>query len=359
MNNKGGYLVNGNIAKFIEAGNVYEKLPLGLWIPQPSMTGPYLELFQDKYVFDYKVYGLKNDFIDRAMKTYTNTKGNLGILLNGIKGTGKSVTAKILCNKFMEELKMPVVLVSPSFTNIGSVVNDIKEDAVIFIDEYEKLYNNAELKTALLSFMDGSFSSEYRRVFIFTTNSLNVDTNLLERPGRIRYCVRFENLTRDQVKEIVEDTLIHPELRESCIQTIARLKTITVDTVKSLIQEVNIHKQSPKEFLSIFNVEEKQFRIEIYKGDAKETDFPVSIVNSQDNIFEYIVSEECNGLITDEELIQDCIDEDVYFSIPGEGTYRGELKAIKDNKFFVEDDDGVVKDYKVNICRTYNTSYIF
>jgi len=50
--------------------------------------GFYLSKKSDGYDFNYKIYGLESSFIDRTIKTYSLTDNNLGILLNGLKGTG-------------------------------------------------------------------------------------------------------------------------------------------------------------------------------------------------------------------------------------------------------------------------------
>lgn len=46
---------------------------------------------EDKFTFNFKVYGLETDFIDTVLHTYKNTTGNLGILSNGLKGTGELI----------------------------------------------------------------------------------------------------------------------------------------------------------------------------------------------------------------------------------------------------------------------------
>lgn len=53
------------------------------------MTGFYLSKIAESFTFDYKLYGLNQKFIDYVLRTYENTTGNLGVLLDGIKGTGK------------------------------------------------------------------------------------------------------------------------------------------------------------------------------------------------------------------------------------------------------------------------------
>ena len=97
----------------------------------------WLQRLEEKFTFDYKLYGLETSLIDRILKTYQNTSGNLGALLNGIKGTGKTVTSKIICNK----LNQPVVLLESHIPGGHLYLNDIPQDITILIDEYEKIYN--------------------------------------------------------------------------------------------------------------------------------------------------------------------------------------------------------------------------
>lgn len=214
-----------------------------------EMSGKcYLTHIMDKFVFPYKIYGVQNAFIDRVKKTYANTSGNLGILLNGVKGTGKSVTAELICN----ELNMPVLVVHSPYSQIPSFINEIQQDIIIVFDEFEKIYNNYD--HSILTVMDGILNNEHRKTFLLTTNQLYINDNLLQRPGRVRYVKTFEDLTLDVIIEIIDDKLIHKELREECIKFISTLETITIDIVKAVTDEVNIHHESPENFKSVFNI---------------------------------------------------------------------------------------------------------
>ena len=77
-------------------------------------------------------------------------------------------------------------------------------DCIFFFDEYEKEFKNS---SDVLSFMDGTYNSIYRKVFLLTTNELNVDPNLLGRPSRIRYKKSFSNLSEEVTREILNDIL--------------------------------------------------------------------------------------------------------------------------------------------------------
>jgi DNA-directed RNA polymerase subunit F len=213
-----------------------------------SQLGYYLEPISDKFNFPYKIYGLESKIIKRTTTHYNSTThGNLGILLNGLKGTGKTVTAKNICN----ELKQPVILISRFIEGGSAWVNTIPQNITVFVDEYEKVYEESK---EFLTIMDGSMNSAFRRVFILTTNTLHIDQNLIDRPSRIRYFQTFNDLSPETVEEIVDDLLVHKNLKEDCIKFIATLKIITVDIVKSILNEVNMFNESPFEFKDIFNI---------------------------------------------------------------------------------------------------------
>jgi hypothetical protein len=201
----------------------------------------------DGYKFDYKLYGLETSFINRVVKTYQKTQGNLGILLNGIKGTGKTVSSKLIAST----INLPIILIDRKFDGVHTFLNTITQDITIFIDEYEKVYGDS---SQMLTIMDGALNSTYRRLFLMTTNDLYVDRNLIERPSRVRYLKMFGNLKPEVVEEVVDDILEHPQLKKECVSFISSLETITIDIVKAVINEVNIHEEAPSEFESVFNV---------------------------------------------------------------------------------------------------------
>lgn len=258
-----------------DASNLNDLLPKGIYeVTVNPMTGEiYLVKTQEKFTFNYKVYGIEDNFIKRVHTTWMNTKGNLGILLNGIKGTGKTVTAELICGV----IDLPVLLVNRQLgTGLGSFLDEIKQDVILFFDEFEKNYTydeeSGQKNHSLLSIMDGVSSKEYRRMFLLTTNKVEVEPNLLERPSRVRYVKEFADLSVPIITEIVDDLLLQKELRAQVIKFIATLNIITVDIVKSIITEVNIHKEDPIAFSSFFNVKQKRSKFDVYWDEAPPGD---------------------------------------------------------------------------------------
>lgn len=237
----------------------YDKIPVGVYKISMVKQGFYLEYVMDKFVFDYKIYGLQEDFINHVIKTYNESKtGNLGILLNGTKGTGKTVAAKMIANK----LNIPVIIVQ----NMGEEINlqmmnymstEINFDCIFFFDEYEKTFNQ---DTTILSFMDGVYNSTSRKVFLLTTNNLTIDKNLIGRPSRIMYLKKFGNLETEVASKFLNDTLDNKEYTQEVLEFIDLLSISTIDILKSIVKEINIHGiEEFRKSKSYFNVETNSY----------------------------------------------------------------------------------------------------
>lgn len=141
----------------------------------PDRREIYLEEFADEFHFDFKIYGMESKLIEHVMRTFENTTSNLGMLFNGIKGTGKTITAKIIANR----TNLPVILINAPYPGLAEFIAKIACPCVLFFDEFEKNFDtNRKEDVDLLSIMDGVFNSPHRRVFILTTNKLYVNENL-------------------------------------------------------------------------------------------------------------------------------------------------------------------------------------
>lgn len=305
MQNQWTYSANNYFLR--EVSQNLETLPVAVYKLEESMTqGVFLSRIQDKFDFPYKVYGIETGFINRVKKTYDNTKGNLGMILNGVKGTGKTVTAKQICNN----LGLPVIIISHSSENIPGFINDIQQNVIIFIDEYEKIYSDND--HSVLTVMDGALDNGFRKVFLLTTNKLYVNDNLLQRPGRIRYVKTYKDLSREAIEEIVDDKLLDKKFKEDIIDFIANLETITVDIVKAIIDEVNIHNEVPTVFEDVFNIEKLEDKYDIYKivtGKKPELVYTQAEINhdyfDQEAIGYELHVDRRHGLGVIEEIIDD------------------------------------------------------
>jgi broad-specificity NMP kinase len=270
MEERISWLQRGSEYRRVE-GNIsnVDNVPIGIYQIGLDMKGFYLEYYSKEFLFDFKVYGLEEKFINHVITTYKNSTGNLVVLMNGIRGTGKTVSSKVLANR----LNLPVIIVK-SFgdqnQNMMEWFAGFNFDCVFLFDEFEKNFSDKD--SSILQIMDGVYTSKFRRMFILTTNQTNINENLISRPSRLRYIKEFGNLSREVVSEILADTLNDKSYSENLLDYIDTLKISTIDIVKAIVSEVNIF--GFKEFMetkSYFNVETEHYSYTCRKAELSES----------------------------------------------------------------------------------------
>jgi len=263
---------SGNTYYPADISSTVPKLPNGVYhIGCDPMSGAYwLTKVSDSFNFNFKVYGLESDLIRRITTYYNSSIGNLGVLLNGQKGTGKTVTSKLLANA----LENPILVVQSNTPGLVGFLNSVEQDITILIDEYEKVFSNKDSHggedSTLLSIMDGVIESSYRRTFILTTNELYLNDNLLDRPGRIRYKKLYKDLDLATILEILDDILEYPEHKEAILDFCKTLELITVDIVKAIVREVNLFNEAPEKCCHILNAKIKASRYNLVIKGSKD-----------------------------------------------------------------------------------------
>lgn len=203
-----------------------------------------LQRIADTFEFNFKIYELGCEEMLRTIKTTWESKvfvrgeKNLGVIFNGLKGTGKTLSAKLLCNA----LDLPVVIVQYPYEGLVNFLQSLCFECIVFIDEAEKTFKKGEDDDVLLRLIDGVYN-QTRKLYILTTNQLTLNDNLLGRPGRIRYRFEFGNLLPKAVKDYLDDNLLpqYANQRKSILKQVDLLEISTIDILKALVDEVNIH----------------------------------------------------------------------------------------------------------------------
>lgn len=271
------WLKNGRLLKQVdETVQIVDKLPKRVYILRfdSDRNEIFLEDFADGFHFNFKIYGMESELVNHIMQTFNNTTSNLGILFNGAKGTGKTITAKVIANK----TNLPVILVNSPYPGLSEFISKINSSCVLFFDEFEKNFNTSERKDLeLLSIMDGVFNSHYRRIFLLTTNKLYINENFIGRPSRIRYVRSFGNLPIDVIMEYLDDNLEDKSKVSEILSFIDSLSISTIDILKTIVEELNIHKCSVDKFKNFINVEQAK-----YAYTVRYTSYSIDEENSID-----------------------------------------------------------------------------
>ena len=199
----------------------------------------------------------KKEFIEVRIKNLTITKS-------------KTVCAKTLANM----LQLPIIILKHIGDDTSAAVDYVSTmpcDCIIFMDEFEKNFPNDCQE--ILQMMDGVYNSEFRKIFLLTTNELNVNDNLLGRPSRIRYVKQFGNLDKATVEEYLDENLVDKSAKKDIMDFIDTLTISTIDILKSIVNEVNIHGiDGFINYREFFNVTTETYSYSTYYGTVQDSD---------------------------------------------------------------------------------------
>ena len=224
-----------------------------------------LEKIDETFVFNFKLYDLGCEKIFQQViktwfsDTFVKGKKNLGVIFNGIKGTGKTIAAKVLSNK----MGLPVIIVSKPLDGLLEFVQSLCFECVILIDEAEKTFDHD--REDLLKMIDGVYNNA-RKLYLLTTNKLSVDENLIGRPGRIRYVKEFGNLSAKAVSDYIDDMSLKSEI----LDIVDSLTISTIDILKSIVDEFNIHGKMDDE--KMLNIPRASYRFDVVKFSGVNAD---------------------------------------------------------------------------------------
>jgi len=250
---------------------ITDKLEPNIYSVAESMAGYFLQKEED-FKFPEKIYDVEKPFRDVVLTRFKNTDKNLGVLLSGTKGQGKSLTAKLLC----VESGLPVIVINKSFDpDVFDFLRQIEQDFIVFVDEFEKLYptgrvvydendNKAELsnkQNMWLPVMDGGVQFPAKVLFLFTVNE-SVSDYLLNRPSRIRYNKIYNKLDKLLFDEIIKDKLVNQDFAQD-LEGCVSLENLNIDTLISIIEDVNMLNQPASTFMSFFNYKTDNINISV------------------------------------------------------------------------------------------------
>ena len=235
-----------------EAMDLHEKLPAGNYtVAVDPMGNLYLESIDD-FEIPTKMYGNTLRHTDRIINSFWKRPQQTGVLLNGEKGSGKTLLAKNIAVELAKQ-DVPTIVINRDYTGDGffKLLQDIDQPCVVLFDEFEKVYDR-EKQEEILTLLDGVFGS--KKLYILTVNDKwRVDSHMRNRPGRIFYLLDFKGLDQVFIREYCEDTLNNKQYIDQICSLTSLFGEFNFDMLKALVEEMNRYDETPTEALEMLN----------------------------------------------------------------------------------------------------------
>ena len=187
-----------------------------------------------------KIYNTEKDvaFIDKITNRYNDINdGVLGVMLSGLKGSGKTVTLKQIALKS----NLPIILLDNEFPEhkYKSLFQGLVNTEVCFVfDELDKTNSNFNVGN-LLQVMDGMHTVGKKLMLFACNDETKINQFLVDRCSRIRYWKRFEKMSEEAILQVVEDEIKDKDkAKEISIFIYNNFKCISFDNILSFIDEI-------------------------------------------------------------------------------------------------------------------------
>jgi len=302
------YMKSGNTFRVSskEAMDLHETLPVGNYTVNQDMMG---NLFLEKiesFTIGTKLYGDTTRHTGRIFSTFMDRDVSTGVLLNGEKGSGKSLLAKNL-SVTAAEAGVPTIVINQPWVGdkFNTLIQSIEQPCVVLFDEFEKVYDE-DSQEQMLTLLDGVFPS--KKLFILTCNDKwRIDKHMRNRPGRIFYMLDFKGLDADFIREYCEDRLDAKEYIERIVQITGTFSAFNFDMLKALVEEMNRYNEPPQEAMKMLNAkpeysEECRYKVHLHvdgklveQEDVSEEEWQGNPLNKQVRISYKIWEKDENG----------------------------------------------------------------
>jgi len=241
-----------------------------------QQEGYHLVFKHTKFSMPEKIYNfnnsdVKSDLEEIFLTRFKQGNSNLGVLLLGEKGTGKSLLLKRTANLALLA-DIPVIMVENSFPteSLANYLSNIPDECVILFDEFEKKFdkdgNSPQSQSGLLSFMDGT--STHKKLIVLTANAeWSISPFFINRPSRIRYCINYTELTHEFINQFLQENLLHKDAIKTLLDELDLVESVNFDLLNTIVKEINIMypNESIKAILNILNINRDQTDIMTYQ----------------------------------------------------------------------------------------------
>lgn len=270
------------MSEFIKVGEKIVNKPTGL--DYDLINGKVYNLKWDRYngmsyfeedgllSLPAKVYTTKSDdvFIKRVNTYFQKTsKLSTGVMLSGIKGTGKTVMAKVIA----KNSNLPIIVVDEDYPTgrINDFFRKFETPVTIIFDEVDKHWDTENL----LGWLDGVQTNAKKLVLFTCNNEDRVNDYLKDRCSRVRYIRHFEaNDNARFLREILRDKgITEDKIEDTYTFIVNNFGLLSIDNILSFIDEKLLFPElSNEEIFNDMNISSKKGKKNIIGETPDEED---------------------------------------------------------------------------------------
>lgn len=270
------------MSEFIKVGEKIVNKPTGL--DYDLINGKVYNLKWDRYngmsyfeedgllSLPAKVYTTKSDdvFIKRVNTYFQKTsKLSTGVMLSGIKGTGKTVMAKVIA----KNSNLPIIVVDEDYPTgrINDFFRKFETPVTIIFDEVDKHWDTEDL----LGWLDGVQTNAKKLVLFTCNNEDRVNDYLKDRCSRVRYIRHFEaNDNARFLREILRDKgIAKDKIEDTYTFIVNNFGLLSIDNILSFIDEKLLFPElSNEEIFNDMNISSKKGKKNIIGETPDEED---------------------------------------------------------------------------------------
>ncbi len=223
----------------------------------PDGSGGLKLLFEkaDMYILPVTRFGDHTKNFQRIRSDYQPDGDSMGVLLVGVKGTGKTLMAEELGSWMIGQGRpvieiaddIPLAVLERALAMVGP--------CMMYFDEFGKNYAEAEDRNKLITlFSDNSIRGT---LFVVTGNSgeSEIPDTLMYRPGRFKYMITFHTVDRKTAMEVIEHFHV-PEEYHRALLWYTEGRSVNLDVFLHVVRAVRTLRpgESIDDLMSILNV---------------------------------------------------------------------------------------------------------
>ena len=230
----------------------------------------------NRFKLPNKIYGKAPTYATHFLEAYKKSDNNLGVILTGEKGTGKTELTKLIANMAIDSGYPVVTIYDVQVKEMTRLIEFVESlgDVIIILDEFGKNFSHYD-QDKLLPLL--SSSSNGKKMFLITENNYYAISNFIRsRPGRARYHIDFQRLEPEVVQEYLEDKMVDKKFKNEILNFYNKSARFTFDYLRALVEEHQLFPDKDfKDLVKVLNIDElkKKYYIvvkNVYKLNEKD-----------------------------------------------------------------------------------------